>query len=211
MTCSCLLFTIFVLTAMGSSLLGQDRMPAIPTEKMSDAQRQAVDEFEAGRGSPPFGPFIPLLRSPEVMLRTKALGDYLRFKSILPAKLRELAILATAREWSQQFEWNLHAPIALKAGLSPDLVKSLAQGVHPVGMTEDEGIVYEFCVELHRRKTVKDAIYNKARAKLGEQGVIELVSLNGYYTFLAMVLNVARTPSQSEGEPDLLLYPRHAE
>jgi 4-carboxymuconolactone decarboxylase len=193
---------------LGGLAIAQERMPEIQTDKMTETQKKAVDEFVAGRGTPPVGPFIPLLRSPEVMLRAKAMGDYLRFKSVLPPKLSEFAILITAREWTQQYEWGIHSTIAVKAGLSAEIVKAVAEGTRPSGMSEDETIVYAFCTELHHNKSVSDAIYSQALAKFGEQGIIDLVSINGYYTFLAMVMNVARTPPQKGSEPALVAFPR---
>lgn len=187
--------------------LAQDRMPEIPADKQTDAQKKAVVEFATGRGTPPMGPFIPLLRSPEVMLRAKAMGDYLRFKSVLPPRLSELAILVTARQWTQQFEWAAHYPIAVKAGLSPEIVKAIANGQRPSGMSDDEALVYDFCTELHHNKSVSDGIYAKALAKFGEQGIIDLVGINGYYTFLSMIMNVARTPPAKGAESILEPFP----
>jgi 4-carboxymuconolactone decarboxylase len=148
-----------------------------------------------------------VLRSPEVMLRAKAIGDYLRFKSVLPPRLSEFAILITAREWTQQFEWGVHAAIAVKAGISPEIVKAIAYGQRPAGLSEEEAIVYDFCTELHHNKSVSDGIYAKSLAKFGEQGIIDLVGINGYYTFLSMVMNVARTPAQKDAESILVPFP----
>lgn len=184
-----------------------DRMPEIPPDKLTEAQKKAADEFAAGRGVPVFGPFIPLLRSPEVMLRAKAMGDYLRYKSVLPPKLNEFAILITARQWTQQYEWAVHYPIAVKAGLSAEIAKAVLEGRRPQSMPEDEEIIYEFCTELHRNQSVSDPTYARALAKFGEQGVIDLVGVNGYYTFLAMVLNTARTPVPKGATPALPGFP----
>jgi 4-carboxymuconolactone decarboxylase len=202
---SCWLFLLAI--GLGGLAIAQDRMPEIPTGKLTETQKKAVDEFVAGRGTPPVGPFIPLLRSPEVMLRAKAMGDYLRFKSAIPPRLSEFAILITAREWTQQYEWGVHSPIALKAGLSTEIVKAIAQGTRPARMSEDEAIVYAFCNELYHNKSVSDATYTQALAKFGEQGIIDLVGINGYYTFLGMVMNVARTPPQKDSEPALVAFP----
>src|SRR5437879_2352579 len=99
------------------NLMAQNRMPPIPADKLTDAQKQAVAEFKAARGADISGPFIPLLRSPEVMSRARAMGDYLRYKSVLPPRLSEFVILIVARQWSQQYEWSTHDSIALKAGV----------------------------------------------------------------------------------------------
>ena len=184
-----------------------DRMPPIPPEKMTDAQKKAAEEFAAGRGTPPFGPFVPLMRSPEVMLRAKAMGDYLRFKSVLPPKLNEFAILITARQWTQQYVWDVHAPIGIKAGLNAEIAKAVAEGRRPQGMAEDEEIIYEFCIELHRNQSVSDATYARALGKFGEQGIIDLLGVNGYYTFLSMVLNTERTALNKGSKPALEEFP----
>ena len=184
-----------------------DRMPEIPPDKLTAEQKKAVEEFVAGRGTPVFGPFVPLLRSPEVMLRAKAMGDYLRYKSVLPPRLNEFAILITARQWTQQYEWAVHYPIATKAGLNAEVGKAVLEGRRPQGMAEDEEIIYEFCIELHRNQSVSDATYARALAKFGEQGIIDLVGVNGYYTFLAMVLNTSRTPVPKGSTNALVGFP----
>ncbi len=170
-----------------------DRMPEIPSERQTDAQRKASAEFLAGRGMAVFGPFVPLLRSPEVMLRAKAMGDHLRFKSSLPPKLNEFAILLTARHWSQRYEWAIHQPLALKAGLSPEVATAVGEGRHPPRLDEDEQLVYGFLTELLNHQAVADPTYQAAVRRFGEQGTIDLVAVCGYYVFMAMVLNVART------------------
>jgi len=204
---SWLLFLTIFLGYFVEPLLAQDRMPEIPADKLTDSQKKAVAEFVAGRGTSPTGPFIPLLRSPEVMLRAKAMGDYLRYKSVLPPKLSEFAILITAREWTQQFEWGVHSAIAVKAGVTPEIIKQLAEGQRPTGMSEEEAIIYDFCIELHHNKSVSDTTYSRAMAKFGDQGVIDLVGINGYYTFLSMVMNVTRTPPQKGAESMLEPFP----
>jgi 4-carboxymuconolactone decarboxylase len=179
-----------------------DRMPEIPHERQTDAQRKASAEFVAGRGTAVFGPFVPLLRSPEVMLRAKAMGDYLRYKSSLPPKLNELAILMTARHWTQRYEWAVHQPLALKAGVSAEVAASVAEGRRPVAADEGEQLVCDFLTELLSHQSVCDVTYQAAVSRFGEQGVIDLVGVCGYYSLMAMVLNVARTP-QPKSSPTL--------
>ena len=202
-TACCALFTIFI----SATAMSQERMPPIPAEKYTEAQKRAADEFLATRKAPVFGPFIPLIRSPEVMLRAKAMGDYLRYKSVLSPRLSEFAILITAREWTQQFEWSVHSAIALKAGVSPETVKALAEGRRPAGLSEEETAIYDFCTELHHNKSVSDPTYARVLAKFGEQGVIDLVGINGYYTLLSMVMNISRTPPQKGAESTLVAFP----
>jgi 4-carboxymuconolactone decarboxylase len=171
----------------------QDRMPPIPADKLTDAQKKAAEAFAEGRGYAIRGPFVPLIRSPEVMLRAKAMGDHLRFKSTLGPRLNEMVILITAREWSQQYEWQAHHPIALKEGLRREIADAIADGRRPAGMAEDEEAAYDMATEILRIKRVSDATYRRAVARFGEQGVIDLLGVTGYYTFLAIVMNATRT------------------
>ncbi len=171
----------------------QDRMPPIPADKLTDAQKKAAETFAEGRGYAIRGPFVPLIRSPEVMLRAKAMGDHLRFKSTLGPRLNEMVILITAREWSQQYEWQAHHPIALKEGLRREIADAIADGRRPAGMAEDEEAAYDMATEILRMKRVSDATYRRAVARFGEEGVIDLLGVTGYYTFLAIVMNATRT------------------
>ncbi len=164
-------------------------MPPIPADKLSDAQKKAAEAFAQGRGYAIRGPFVPLIRSPEVMLRAKAMGDYLRFHSSLGPRLNEMVILITAREWTQQYEWHAHAAIALKEGLRGDIVEAIADGRRPAAMAEDEDVAYDMATEILRLKRVSDASYRRAVAKFGEQGVIDLLGVIGYYNFLAIFLS----------------------
>ncbi len=189
--------------AVATLAAAQDRMPPLPDGKWTPEQKKAAEEFAAGRGTPVFGPFVPLLRSPEVMLRAKAMGDYLRFKSTLPPKLNEFVILITARQWTQQYEWDVHYPIALKAGVEPEVAKAVQEGRRPQGMSADEEIVYDVCDELRRNQSVSDATYARAIGRFGEQGVIDLLGVKGYYTFLAIVMNTTRTALPKDHQPAL--------
>jgi 4-carboxymuconolactone decarboxylase len=196
-----------LLATFASTAMSQDRLPPIPKESYTEAQKNAADEFSAGRGYEVRGPFVPLMRSPEVMLRAKAMGDYLRYKSVLAPRLNEMVILITAREWTQQYEWVAHHDIAMKAGLKPEIAAAIAESRRPAGMAEDEEIVYDFCTELHRTKRVSDATWQRAVAKFGEHGVIDMIGVNGYYTFLAMALNAARTPIPATVKEPLKRFP----
>jgi 4-carboxymuconolactone decarboxylase len=188
--------------------VAQDRMPPIPAEKMTDAQRAAVAAFKAARSAEVSGPFIPLLRSPEVMIRARAMGDYLRYKSALPPRLSEFVILLTARRWTQQYEWNAHQGLALQGGLSADIVRAVAEGRRPERMADDEDAVYTMWDELQKNQSVTDATYARALAKLGEQGVVDALGITGYYTLLAMVMNTTRTPLPPGVAPPLEPFPR---
>jgi 4-carboxymuconolactone decarboxylase len=188
-------------------LKAQDRMPPIPADKLTEAQKKAAEVFAEGRGYAVRGPFVPLIRSPEVMLRAKAMGDYLRFKSVLDPRINEMVIIITAREWTQNYEWNSHQPAALKAGLRREIADAIADGRRPAGMAEDEEIAYDMATEILRQKRVSDATYARAVAKFGEQGVIDMLGVIGYYNFLAIVLNAARTPLPAGVPEPLKRYP----
>ena len=186
----------------------QDRMPPIPRDKMTEAQKRAADELIAGRRGNMIGPFIPLVRSPEFMSRLQKMGEYLRFENALGPRLTEFVILLTARQWTQQFEFDAHQPLALRAGVKPDLISAIAEGRRPRALAEDEEIVYDFCMELNRNQSVSDATYARAVQKFGEQGVIDMLGVSGYYSMLAMIMNVARTPLPPGKAPPLAAFPR---
>lgn len=192
-----------VIKQKGMETIPPDRLPPIPEAERTPAQREAVEAFKTARGSEISGPFYPLLRSPELMTRTRAMGDYLRYKSALPPRLSEFVILLTAREWTQQYEWNAHYPIAVKAGVKREILDTIADGRRPSGMSDEETILYEFCHELHHDKVISDATYARALKAFGEQGVVDAIGITGYYTLLAMTLNTARTPAGESGSPVL--------
>jgi 4-carboxymuconolactone decarboxylase len=175
---------------------------------MSEAQRQAVAEIVAGPRGALIGPFVPLLRSPDLMSRVQKLGEYLRFGSSLPKPLNELAILMTARHWSQQFEFYMHRAMALDAGLRAEVADAIADGRRPPAMHDDESIIYDFCDELLRTQGVSDPTYARAVHAFAEQGVVDLISVVGYYSLLAMVMNVARTPLPAGSAAPLAAFPR---
>jgi 4-carboxymuconolactone decarboxylase len=186
----------------------QDRMPPIPADKMTEAQKKAAAELAAGPRGAFRGPFVPLVRSPELMSRVQRVGEYLRYSNSLPQKLVEMTVLMTARRWTQQYEWNAHYPLALKAGLKKDVADAIAEGRHPAGMAEDEEIAYNFTTELNQNGTVSDPTYARAVGTFKEQGVIDLIALNGYYSLLGMVMGVARTPLAPGDTPMLKPFPR---
>lgn len=170
---------------------GQDRLPTIPPAQYTPAQREAVEAFKAARNAPISGPFEPMLYSPEVMSRARAMGDYLRFKSGIGNTLSEFVILVTAREWDQDYEWSAHAPIAAKVGIKPEVIAAIRQGRRPAAMSSDETILYDFAIELLRKKQVSDATFTRAEQRFGKPAVVDLTGLIGYYTLIAMQLNTA--------------------
>ena len=185
----------------------QDRMPPIPADKLTETQKRAAETFAEGRGYQIRGPFVPLIRSPEVMLRAKAISDHLRFKNVLDQRLVEMLILITAREWTQQYVWNSHYPQALKAGLKREIADAIADGRRPTGMAEDEEAAYDLAVEILRLRRVSDATYSRAVDRFGEQGVIDLLGVVGYYNFLAIVMNTTRTALPANAKEALKRYP----
>ncbi|MES2150802.1 MAG: carboxymuconolactone decarboxylase family protein [Pseudomonadota bacterium] len=161
--------------------------------QMSCAQRLAAQAIIDGPRGAVSGPFVPLLRSPELMECAQRMGEYLRYRSAIGTRLSELAILVTARHWNQQVEWAIHAPIATQCGIAAQVIDAIAHHQRPLGMAEDEAAIHDFCLELQRDKRVSDATYGRALALFGEQGVVDLMGITGYYTFLAMVMNAAQT------------------
>jgi 4-carboxymuconolactone decarboxylase len=170
-----------------------DRLPPIPADQLTDAQRRAAQAVIAGPRGALYGPFVPLLRSPELLENAQRMGEYLRYRSAIGVRLSELVILLTARQWNQTVEWAIHAPIAAQVGLPSQVIDAIARRERPENMLVDEAVVHDFCIELHQNKEVSDRTYGDALALFGEQGVVDLMGLNGYYTFLAMVMNTART------------------
>ena len=186
------LFTLILVAVFTGATNAADRLPTIAPENYSEEQKSAAEEFESARKVPVFGPFEPLMHSPQVMNQARAMGDYLRYNSAIGNTLSELVILITAREWTQNYEWYVHYPIALKAGIKPDIADAIADGRRPMGMSEDEEIIYDFSTELHRNKRVSDTTYERAQKRFGNKGVVDLTGINGYYTLLAMQMNVAK-------------------
>ena len=136
---------------------------------------------------------MPLLRSPELAGHVQRLGAHVRFHSSIGVRLTELAVLVTASEWQQPVEWKIHAPIAEREGVPRALIDALARREAPKAMADDEAAVYEVCIQLHRERRIDDATWARALTLFGEQGVVDLIAVNGYYALLAMVMNAART------------------
>jgi 4-carboxymuconolactone decarboxylase len=185
---------------IGVSAQADDRLPTIPPAQYSPEQKQAAAEFEAARKVPVFGPFEPLMYSPAVMSQARAMGDYLRYKSAIGNTLSELAILLTAREWTQDFEWSVHYPIALKAGIRQDIVDAIAEGRRPATLSADEAIVYDYAMELIKNKQVSNLTFERAKTRFGAKGVVDMTGIVGYYTFLAMELNAAQYPPAKDAK-----------
>ena len=198
-----------ILLLIVGAAAAQDRMPPIPKDKMTEAQKRAFDEVTSGpRGAGGAeGPFVPLLRSPEFMSVLQKTGEYVRFHNSIGPKLTEFVILLTARQWTQQYEYDVHQVNGLKAGVKQETISAITEGRRPTGMAADEEIVYDFCAELRQNQSVSDATYARAVSKFGEQGVIDMTGLVGYYTTLAMIMNVARSPLADGKKAPLAPFP----
>src|SRR3954451_5506528 len=169
------LFAALVLALVPLTAVAQDRMPPIPADKLTDAQRKAIAEFKTARSAEISGPFVPLLRSPEVMTRARAMGDYLRYKSALPPRLSEFVILLTARRWTQQYEWNAHQPLALQGGLKADVVNAIAEGPDPPALAADEDAIYSLWQKVQKNDSVTDDTWSLLVTAKGEQGVVDVL------------------------------------
>lgn len=197
-------FVVCAMVALGAGpAAAQDRLPPVPPDKQTDAQKKAAQEFRGERMTDVFGPFVPLSRSPQLMMDAARMGTYLRFGNTLPRVLSEFAVILQARRWSQEYEWYIHAADARTAGLPEEIIQAVAEGRRPEKMTDEQDIVYEFCRELNDSRAVTDRTYARAVARFGEQGVMDLVGLNGFYTLISMVLNVGRTPLPPGATPVL--------
>jgi 4-carboxymuconolactone decarboxylase len=181
------------------------RFKLIPLESLTPEQRVLADSIRSGpraamkssaasKPGPLGGPFNVWLRSPGMGNIIQQLGAEIRFRSSLPSRLNEMAILITARKWTSQYEWYAHHKVAMEAGLDPAIAEAIAQVRRPAKMSADEAIVYNFSRELHETQRVCDATYRAALDRFGERGVVDLISVNGFYVLVSMCLNVDRTP-----------------
>lgn len=185
-----------------------ERLPIPEREAMSEAQRAAADAIINGPRKAIFGPFVPLLQTPVLMERIGKTGEALRFEGTLPDRIRELAICVVARETGNQFEWQTHAPLAVKAGVAPDAIDSLAAGRRPRGLPADEECAVDFVTELMRRHGVSDATYAESASCFGATGTVELTALAGYFAMACWIMNVARTPGPRDSKiPGLTALP----
>jgi 4-carboxymuconolactone decarboxylase len=188
------------------------RLPPIDPAHYTHEQKAAYDEFYATRGkhlggapqpgsfAGPWGIFI---RSPELMTLTQRMGEYLRYRCAISGRLSELAILLVARHWSADFEWYAHAKIGLKEGLSQATVDAIAEARRPDDLKADEQVIYDYVSELLVSRRVSDTTYARAEKMFGEKGLIDICGVTGYYSLLAMTMNVGRVET-----PDGTRLPR---
>jgi 4-carboxymuconolactone decarboxylase len=178
-----------------------DRFKPLTWDALAPEQKTLVNDLLAGSRTSLDGPFNAYLRSPDMGNIAQKLGEYVRFRTSLPRKLNEMAIILTAKHWSSQYEWYAHKPMAIAAGLSESVADDIQAGRRPAAMKADEAIVYDFCAEMRERRRVSDQTYAAAVGLLGEQGVMDLVAAMGYYDLVSMTLNLDRYPLPSGAVP----------
>jgi 4-carboxymuconolactone decarboxylase len=180
-----------------------DRFKPLKWEEMTPEQRTMLTNIVTGERGGAGGPFNVLLRSPAMGDLAQKLGAELRFHADLPAKLRELAILVTARHWTGQYEWQAHRRAAEQAGLSSAIISAIASGKRPTAMSPEEEVVYNFASELLKTSEVSDATFNAAVKMFGERRVVDIIGLLGYYSMVSMLLNTDRHPLPPGMKPEL--------
>ena len=180
-----------------------DRFKPLTWDTMSPPQKTMTMNLLTGPRQGMGGPFNVLLRSPEMGDLAQKLGEYARFRPDVPAKLRELAIIVTARHWTAQYEWYAHRRAAEQAGLKEEIIKAIADRKRPTGMQPDEEAVYNFASELLETRNVSDATFKAVVDKFGEKGVVDIIGVMGYYQMVSMLLNVDRYPLPAGTQPEL--------
>jgi 4-carboxymuconolactone decarboxylase len=194
--------------SQGFATGASERLPMPPLDALDAAQKAAAQALIDGPRKGVYGPFLPLLRSPVLLDRVAKVGEYLRFESVLDARVRELATCVAARHVSNQFEWVMHAPLAVKAGVSPEAIEALRQGARPQPLAADEQDAVDFAQELLATHGVSDRTYALALSRWGEQGVVELTMLVGYFAMISWLMNVARTPAQPSATEGIDAFPQ---
>ncbi|MDB5516197.1 MAG: hypothetical protein JWQ17_2955 [Tardiphaga sp.] len=186
------LFAVAVIALAAAPSMAQEstRFPPLKPDEMTPAQKTWADLISAPPRNAKFvnPPYRAYIRNPELATRLSALSDYLRWNSSLPPRLSEFAILITARQWTAQYEWYAHYPLAIKGGLDPKIAADLAAGRRPEGMKDDEASVYDLAAELYRDKKVSDPVYKAAVTQFGEKGIMDVIGIIGYYDLVSMTL-----------------------
>jgi 4-carboxymuconolactone decarboxylase len=185
-------FGLAALVAMPQAGRAEDitRFAPLKADELTPAQKAWAEMIappprNAKITNPPYRAYV---RNPDLAPRLSALSDYLRWHTSLPPRLSELAILITARQWTAQYEWFAHYPLALKAGLDPAVLSAIAAGKRPENMKDDEAALYDLAMALYRDKQVPDAVYGAAREKFGERGIMDIIGIIGYYDLVSMTL-----------------------
>ena len=169
---------------------GAARLPAFDRAAATPAQLAVLDEILSGPRGNLAGPFLAWIASPELAEHAQRLGAFCRYRTGLPLRLSELAILVTAAQWRAQAEWQIHYPIAIEAGISPEIADALLRARRPDFVDADEALIYDFATQLYDAKRVSDVTFQKAVQRFGHETTVNLVGLLGYYALVAMTLNV---------------------
>ena len=191
---------------MTNHIPAPSRLPPLSPDAYDQAQKDAAADILATRKVGFSGPWHVFIRSPELLTHAQRMGEYLRYRCKLSGRISEFVILLVARDWTQDFEFGTHRKHGLKAGLTEDVVAAIAEGRRPQGLDEELSLIWDFVTEVQRTRRVSDATYAQALARFGEQGVIDLAGIIGYYSLLALTMNVARVPPP-EGESYLPRFP----
>jgi 4-carboxymuconolactone decarboxylase len=178
-----------------------DRFAPIAQADFTPEQKAFIDGVLKGPNATTAGPYNALLRSPDLGRVAHEFGAYPRFRSSVPTKLNELAIMMASAFWKSEFVWMAHRRAAQGAGLNPAIGDAIAAGKRPASMQPDEEVVYNFCDELLNTRQVSDATYAAAKDKLGERGVVDLIAGMGYFQFVSMLLNTDRYPLPANAKP----------
>ncbi len=186
--------------------MSRERLGPLPKASYNDAQNAAHADFVALRKTEFSGPWHVFIRSPELLTTAQRMGEYLRYRCSLSGRLSEFTILLVARHWTQDYEWGAHRKHALAAGVAQATIDAIGQARRPLDLTGDEQCVYDFVTELLNTRRVSDETYAQATALFGENGVVDLCGIVGYYQLLALTMNVARTPAP-QGETPLQRFP----
>jgi 4-carboxymuconolactone decarboxylase len=169
----------------------EPRFPQLTIDQLNEKQKPLADQIVKVSSVGIGGPYNLMLRSPVFGQKMFDLLYYLRWQTSVPQKLNEFAILIIGRQWRSQVEWFAHAPLAIKAGLSADIVAELKANKRPANMSPEEAAVYDFVTELTSKKAVSDDTFNRTKQLLGEQQVVDLSAVSGTYVSLAMLLAMA--------------------
>src|SRR5262249_31806000 len=201
------LLSIVILALSAASALADEtvRFAPLQPEQLSPEQRAWADAITAPPRNARFTnpPYRAYIRSIELAQKLTPLSDYVRWNTSLPARLSEMAILITAREWSSQYEWAAHYPLAMKGGLDPSIADDIAHGRRPQRMKDDETALYDLATELYRTKNVTDATYAAALKHFGERGIMDVIGIIGYYDLVSMTLITIRAEPRDTGAPPL--------
>lgn len=174
------------------------RFPQLTMENISPQSRALAQEIVAISSVGLAGPYNVMLRSPVFADRMKRLLDYLRFETSLPKRLNEFAILIQGRLWTSQVEWYAHYPLALKAGLRASVADDLKANIRPRDMQPDEELVYDVCMTMSKQHEISDDLFNRAKAVLGEQQLVDLIAVSGTYVTVAMLLSLGEESSPAD-------------